>query len=179
MNETEHLWLFGTSIKGSLPAELGGLVKLKELILFETALSGQLPDIFTSLKSLQRLQLAQSSFNGTIPPSLFQAQALEIISLEENKITGKLPTIVALPAIRKCFIIFVRQQFFVAAVSDLNFRSSTVSIRLGNQNPALSGPIPLEWAALTSLCTYESKYNMIWITRDIHAHVILCRCSYA
>lgn len=106
---TGIVWLFGTSLTGTLPSEFAGLAKLQQLISFDTTLSGQLPDIFTSLTSLRRLSIGNSAFSGTLPPSLFQAPALELISLEENSISGSLPDDVILPAIRKCKTRFMTQ----------------------------------------------------------------------
>lgn len=106
---TEILWLFGTSLTGTLPTELAELIHLQHLIAFDTMLSGQLPDIFGSLESLQELQLAHASFSGTLPPSLFQLPGIELLSIEENSITGTLPETVTLPAIRTFNLLLVSQ----------------------------------------------------------------------
>jgi hypothetical protein len=152
---TEILWLFGTSLTGTLPTEIAGLVSLQHLIAFDTSLSGQLPDIFGALGSLQVLQLAHSAFSGALPPSLFQLPGIELISIEENSITGTLPETVTLPAIRTFNLLLVSQGNTIYSDQSHLFLS-TESIRLGNQNPAIRGPIPTSWGTLVSLGTYHT-----------------------
>jgi len=62
--------MIGNNLIGSIPADLGGLSHLTELVLGGNKLTGSIPADLSNLGNLRTLNLAWSSLTGPIPPEL-------------------------------------------------------------------------------------------------------------
>ncbi|PQQ07136.1 putative LRR receptor-like serine/threonine-protein kinase [Prunus yedoensis var. nudiflora] len=78
-------------LTGSLPYEVGDLVKLVELDVSGNKLSGEIPRTLGSCIMLTRLYLEGNEFEGTIPQSLKSLRSMEEIDISRNNLSGQIP----------------------------------------------------------------------------------------
>ncbi|MDE2833565.1 MAG: S8 family serine peptidase [Bacteroidota bacterium] len=83
--------LWGNSLSGSIPPELGDLNQLRELSLWHNSLSGPIPPELGNLKQLQELDLWDNSLSGSIPPELGNLEQLQVLALGGNSLSGPIP----------------------------------------------------------------------------------------
>ncbi|KAG8093416.1 hypothetical protein GUJ93_ZPchr0012g19467 [Zizania palustris] len=82
---------YNKELSGSLPASIGTLSKLQNLILVGCSFSGEIPKEIGQLSNLIFLSLNSNKFTGTIPPSLGSLSKLYWFDLADNQLTGGLP----------------------------------------------------------------------------------------
>ncbi|KAL1212287.1 Leucine-rich repeat receptor protein kinase HPCA1 [Cardamine amara subsp. amara] len=82
---------FNTGLTGPLPANIGELKKLKNLILVGCGFSGRIPDSVGDLEELVNLSLNLNQFSGTIPASIGKLSKLYWFDIADNQIEGPLP----------------------------------------------------------------------------------------
>ena len=85
------LSLLGNGLTGSIPAELGSLVKLVGLTLRWDELTGTIPPELGNLVKLERLSLYDNGLTGSIPPELGKLTSLVSLNLEFNHLSGTVP----------------------------------------------------------------------------------------
>ncbi|KAG7570155.1 Protein kinase domain [Arabidopsis thaliana x Arabidopsis arenosa] len=77
------------------PCHWSGIVctngRVTSLVLFGKSLSGYIPSELGLLNSLNRLDLAHNNFSKTVPVRLFQATKLRYIDLSHNSLSGPIP----------------------------------------------------------------------------------------
>lgn len=123
------LYLWENGLAGSLPAELGTLVRLRELALPENQIGGALPAELGALASLHTLSLGYNQLTGPIPAELGALDNLRGLALFYNRLSGPIPAeLGGLPHLE----------------------------RLSLQANELSGPIRPSWAAFPTCprCTW-------------------------
>ena len=76
---------------GPVPATLGDLANLRQLVLATNDLSGPLPDSLGQLVNLGHLRLRDNNLSGQIPRGLTNLN-IEFLGLSGNTFTGCLPT---------------------------------------------------------------------------------------
>ena len=79
-------------MSGQIPAQLGDLSNLEQLILGVNALSGEIPTELGGLSKLKLLWLYHNQLTGPIPTQLGNLSNLEKLSLNSNQLTGPIPT---------------------------------------------------------------------------------------
>ncbi|CAK9181595.1 unnamed protein product [Ilex paraguariensis] len=79
------------NLNGTIPSSIAKLKNLRELRLSWTNLSGPVPTFITQLTNLYLLDLSFNYLTGSIPPSLSQLTNLLAIRLDRNKLTGEIP----------------------------------------------------------------------------------------
>ena len=89
-NVTE-LNLYANNLIGSIPPELGNLIKLQVLSLGMNQLTGFIPPELGNLTSLQVLFLDDTQLTGSIPPELGNLADLVFLALYINQLTGSIP----------------------------------------------------------------------------------------
>ncbi|RVW44303.1 putative leucine-rich repeat receptor-like protein kinase [Vitis vinifera] len=82
---------YNKGLTGNIPASIGSLKSLTNLILMGCSFSGQIPDTIGSLTNLVVLSLNSNSFSGVIPPSIGNLYNLNWLDITENQITGTIP----------------------------------------------------------------------------------------
>ncbi len=87
--------LQGNNLNGFIPAELGGLPFLKELLLNDNLLSDAIPVELGNLESLTKLSLYNNQLSGNIPESVGNLRVLTEMYLQKNALTGKIPVTLA------------------------------------------------------------------------------------
>lgn len=87
-----ELNLPGNNLTGSLPPELGEMVRLVRLRLGGNQLTGAIPPELGNMYSLWTLRLEENNLSGTIPPELGGMVSLLDLWLDGNNLTGELPS---------------------------------------------------------------------------------------
>ena len=136
------------SLSGPLPAALGSLDKLEELILEDHGISGLIPPELGKLGNLTVLSLGSDSLTGTIPRELGDLTSLKSLGIGGSPLTGSIP-----PELGN----LANLETLVLAGTDI---SDSIPPELGSlvnltalllQENALSGPIPSEIGNLARL----------------------------
>jgi len=92
LNELKELKLKRTGgLSGTLPANIGTLNALEDVIIGRNKLSGTLPDSFYALGELERLYLKQTRVSGTISEAIGMLTNLRSVEVEEADFEGTLP----------------------------------------------------------------------------------------
>ena len=86
------LWLQENNLRGTIPPEVGGLIRLQELALFrEPGLTGPIPRELGNLADLELLALGGNDLTGAIPPEIGNLTDLTGLYLWSNRLTGAIP----------------------------------------------------------------------------------------
>ena len=130
----DMLRLIANNLTGTIPAELGQLSRLTELVLWNNSLSGRIPPELGELRSLSLLVLGANELTGPIPAELGQLSRLTEMWLRYNNLSGPLPP----------------QLGNLAGLQILSLDDN-----------AVSGPIPPAFGRLTALERLELDYNRL------------------
>jgi len=87
-----ELDLGDNGLSGQLPARLGNLTNLRELLLSDNRLSGKIPKELGGLTNLTRLELDDNELTGMIPSSLGNLINLTWLELDDNQLAGEMPS---------------------------------------------------------------------------------------
>ena len=87
----ENLWLHDNELTGSVPAELGRIASLRSLLLAHNELTGRIPAELGSLTELETLWLGYNELTGSIPATLGRPSKLQSLGLAGNRLTGAIP----------------------------------------------------------------------------------------
>ncbi|KAG5549944.1 hypothetical protein RHGRI_015042 [Rhododendron griersonianum] len=82
---------YNKGLTGPIPASIGNLKKLTNLILIGSGFSGPIPRTIGSLEQLVMLSLNSNSFSGPIPAQLGNLSNLYWLDLADNKLSGAIP----------------------------------------------------------------------------------------
>jgi Leucine rich repeat len=83
--------LFNNGLSGTIPSSLAAMTALRELVLWGNQLSGTIPSSFGALTELEKLELWRNALTGTIPSSLLTLTALTSLQLHHNQLLGTMP----------------------------------------------------------------------------------------
>ena len=86
-----ELRLGDNELRGSIPAELGALVRLTHLDLSHNELRGSIPAELGALVRLTHLDLSHNELGGPIPPELGKLTNLRTLYLSGNDFSGCIP----------------------------------------------------------------------------------------
>ncbi len=86
-----RLNLSENGLSGEIPAELGALANLQELLLSGNRLSGEIPVELGNLANLLELELDGNELTGGIPPELGNLARLRGLLLGGNELSGEIP----------------------------------------------------------------------------------------
>jgi Leucine-rich repeat (LRR) protein len=151
------LLISNNKLKGTLPASIGNLTKLKELsIRTNPDLIGSIPATLGNLVELQDLNLRGNQLNGGIPASLGNLAALKTLSLDNNKFSGAIPAV--LGKLTKLNVLALNNNDFAgAAPKELNELVLLQELYL-NENLLTSLP---DLSKLTVLGTIDVRNNFL------------------
>lgn len=74
-----------------LPARIGQLTKLENLVASYANLAGEIPNSIGDLVSIRSLDLSHNSLTGKIPATIGKLQKVEQVELFDNQLSGELP----------------------------------------------------------------------------------------
>ena len=147
LGSLQSLILSDNRIRGRIPPEIGNLAALETLLLYDNRLSGDIPAQIGNLSVLKELWLSENRLSGELPTDIGRLVALEILRMSDNQLTGGIPP----------------------EIGELNkLRSLNLS-----DKAAMSGPIPTELTAISSLedlllagtqiCAPENDLFVVWL----------------
>ena len=143
-----ELTLGGNNLRGTLPAELGGLASLKLLRLYGGELNGPIPAALGSLANLEALWLFGNELSGRIPAALGVLTSLREMSLASNKLSGPIPAeLGSLVDLR--VLVLGSNELSGAIPPELGNLANLEHLDLADSE--LSGAIPAELGNLTKL----------------------------
>ncbi|CAB9501351.1 Leucine Rich Repeat [Seminavis robusta] len=88
----DSIWITNNGLRGTLPAEMGMLTKLRDLaIINNPSLTGPLPRQFGLLQKTVSVNLQGNKFSGEIPVEIGNMQKLRWLYLNNNKLTSSIP----------------------------------------------------------------------------------------
>ncbi|KAL7245874.1 hypothetical protein ACSBR2_001079 [Camellia fascicularis] len=85
------LELYNNSVYGTIPSQIGSLMRLTYLSLSNNHLSGTIPSEIGMLGSLTELFLYSNNLSGPIPPSIGNLGNLIELCLSNNQLSGPIP----------------------------------------------------------------------------------------
>ncbi|XP_027187515.2 uncharacterized protein [Cicer arietinum] len=88
----EKLVLYGNSLSGPIPKDLGRISSLRTIKLLQNKFSGPIPSSIGNLSNLRTLLLSKNSLNGSIPSTIGNLTKLILLSLCENQLYGSIPS---------------------------------------------------------------------------------------
>ncbi|XP_076959499.1 uncharacterized protein LOC143635593 [Bidens hawaiensis] len=134
---------------GTLPPDIGKLIRLVNLTLVSNQLTGQLPAEMSNLTEIKFVNFSTNSFSGEFPGGIVATmRELEVFDVYNNNFSGKLPVeFVKLRGLEK---LFLGGNFFSGGIPEEY--SEFPSLRsLGLQGNGLSGRIPASLARVSTL----------------------------
>ncbi|GAU29031.1 hypothetical protein TSUD_165490 [Trifolium subterraneum] len=78
-------------LNGSIPSELGNLIRIRSLNLSNNFFIGKIPTTFSNLVQVESLDLSFNMLSGQIPPQLTGLTSLEVFSVAHNNLSGPTP----------------------------------------------------------------------------------------
>ncbi|KAJ4766781.1 Leucine-rich repeat protein kinase family protein [Rhynchospora pubera] len=92
LSELEAIDLsYNPGLTGPLPASIGNLAQLLNLILVGCSFSGEIPAAIGKLSNLKFLSLNSNKFSGSIPATIGNLSQLYWLDLAGNQLTGTIP----------------------------------------------------------------------------------------
>ena len=91
LSNLRELVLHTSKLSGEIPAELGSLSNLESLWLHRNELSGEIPAELGSLSNLRELWLSINFLSGEIPAELGSLSNLDMLDLHSNNLSGEIP----------------------------------------------------------------------------------------
>ncbi len=151
-----HLDLEINHLTGPIPPELGKLADLTQLELGNNSLNGPIPPELGGLANLTRLFLHSNSLNGPIPPELAELVELTQLSLRENRLSGRIPPeLGGLASLTGLYL--DRNDLSGPIPEELGNLASLILLDLSRNG--LSGPIPEELGNLANLARLSLDAN--------------------
>ncbi|KAK9107806.1 hypothetical protein Syun_023817 [Stephania yunnanensis] len=83
--------LRGNSFTGLIPRTLCNLTNLRTLYLYQNSLSGPIPSEIENLKYVSQMDLSNNNLTGHIPPSLGNMSSLHFLYLYANMLSSSIP----------------------------------------------------------------------------------------
>ena len=146
-NNLRHLALRNNNLVGTIPPELGNLVRPQTLELSFNQLTGKIPPELGNLAGLGRLLLSVNQLSGEIPSELGNLADLDEIFLDRNQLTRIPPELGNLARLRRLFL--SGNQLAGEIPPELGKLDNLRTLHLAvNQ---LSGEIPAELGSLANL----------------------------
>ena len=128
----EYIGFWNNNLNGYIPAEIGNLTQLTQLIFYNTGLSGEIPSEIGNLTQLTNLHLGLNNLSGEIPAEIGNLTQLTELVLYYNELSGEIPSEIG------------------------NLTELTELTLCGNE---LSGEIPTEIGNLTELTELDLSDN--------------------
>ncbi|CAJ1804437.1 unnamed protein product [Sphenostylis stenocarpa] len=151
------------NFSGSIPVEIGKLVKLETLWLSNNNLSGSIPQEIGMMTNLLQLDLSNDSLSGTIPPTIGNLSKLTQFYRYDNHLYGSIPN--ELGRLRFLLTIQLLDNNLSGPIpSSIGNLVNLDSIRLNGNKlsgtiPSTIGSIPPELSQATNLHVFPLSSN--------------------
>ena len=148
--------LDANGLNGEIPAELGNLVNLVDLLLSHNDLMGSVPASLGNLTRLKALWVANNALTGPIPSELGSLVNLVSLFLHRNRLDGPIPA--ELGNLRQLWDLRLQQNNFTGPIpAELGSLVNLQNLNLYSN--ALTGPIPDELRSLVNLRLLYLHHN--------------------
>jgi len=156
-NEPGWSWLTPHP-RGPIPAAIGELVNLTELIVEHSPLSGPIPPEIGNLTNLTHLELWNTSLTGSLPPEIGNLVHLETLMLSGNNFSGEIP-----PEIGNLSVLTeLNLDFYDGAITSLPSEiGNLTNLEILNLNGHQLSTIPPEIGNLTTLTELHLGSNKL------------------
>ena len=150
--------LSDNNLTGSIPGELGELERLYTLFLDNNNLTGSIPANLTKLNLFSGfhpdvnwtgINLGRNQLTGQIPPELGNMDNVQFLSLSHNRLTGNIPP--ELGQFNRIHTLDLSGNQLTGRIPPEFGNLSTLEYLRLNDNPSLSGTLPLEMIELENL----------------------------
>jgi Leucine-rich repeat (LRR) protein len=144
-------------VQGSIPAEIGNMPSLSDLMLYNNSITGTIPSSLRNLSRLTKLSLKTNYLEGSIPDGIGNNPYLRVIQLSTNNLSGLLP-----PSLYNLSSVY----YFYVAVNKLHGRlpsdlgkglPSIQSIGIGGNR--FTGALPQSIANISRLQKLYAGFN--------------------
>ena len=159
LSQLEQLILGGTQLTGPIPTELGQLSDLRRLSLRGNQLTGPIPAELGRLSQLQVLFLSSNQLTGEIPAELGQLSQLEQLELSDNQLTGTIPAELGQLTQLKMWLALDHNQLTGEIPAELGQLGQLYSLGLNDNQ--LTGEIPTELVRLSALLGLNLQHNQL------------------
>jgi hypothetical protein len=157
-NRVSTLVLYGRTLKGSIPPDVGLWSSLKLFNVESNQLNGQLPAALGRWSNLTYFEVSLNQLAGTIPSSIGRWTQLDVFDVSDNKLTGSLPASIAAWNLLQSFFAGSNQLSGRLPVSIGNW---TGIKNFGVGSNQLTGPLPSSIGAWTGLGSFVIDSNMM------------------
>ncbi|KAM0940724.1 putative protein kinase RLK-Pelle-LRR-VIII-1 family [Dioscorea sansibarensis] len=165
LRKLKNLILLGCGFSGQIPPELGNLQRLTILALNDNKFSGSMPPALGNLSSLYWFDITGNEISGTIPisdginPGLDMLRRTKHFHFGSNKLSGNIPPELFHSGMVTLHVIFDNNNFNGSIPSTLNLVSSLEALRLDGNK--LTGPVPATLNSLTSIKELYLSNNLL------------------
>ena len=91
LSSLTFLRLTGHNLTGAIPAELGNLATLTQLWIYKNNLTGEIPSELGNLAKIRELWLGNNKLSGEIPSELGNLATLRSLMISHNQLSGEIP----------------------------------------------------------------------------------------
>ena len=148
MNNLIEFYIWGNSISGPLPSELGMMTKLTFLVLNNNYLFGSVPSDLGRMENLTSLYLNSNVFSGLLPSELGMMTKMNTLQLSYNYFSGPVPS--ELGRMTKMNTLDLGSNLFVGQLPINLLMMANLAVFSVNQN-LLTGSIPSEISRITNM----------------------------
>ena len=152
------LLIAGDSLSGPLPPELGNLTNLETLYLPNNFLTGSLPPEMGGMQALEQLILANNQLSGSLPPQLADLDQLVYLDVSHNQLDGPLPSEIGGLAHLQFLYAYDNQ---LSGSLPASLGALTTLRNLSLQNNLFTGGIPPQLGDLLNLEFLDLRNNPI------------------
>ncbi|KAF5947137.1 hypothetical protein HYC85_017365 [Camellia sinensis] len=156
---------YNPGLTGSLPALIGALTKLSNLLLVGCDFFGPIPNEIGSLQQLVKLALNSNRFTGKIPPTIGNLANLYWLDLADNKLEGTIPvsngTTPGLDMLVKTMHFHFGKNNLSGEIPPKLFSSNMSLIHLLLDSNQLSGNIPSTLGSMQNLEALRLDRNLL------------------
>ncbi|KAH7670810.1 Non-specific serine/threonine protein kinase protein [Dioscorea alata] len=165
LRKLKNLILLGCGFSGQIPPELGNLQRLTILALNANKLRGQIPPALGNLSSLYWFDITGNEISGSIPisdginPGLDMLRRTEHFHFGSNNLSGNIPPKFFHSGMVIEHLIFDNNNFTGSIPSTINLVPSLEALRLDRNK--LTGPVPSTLNSLTSMQQLYLSNNLL------------------
>ncbi|KAI4353911.1 hypothetical protein L6164_002831 [Bauhinia variegata] len=150
--------LSGISLWGTIPENIGALLKLTYLNISHNNLEGKLPPTIANLTHLVMFDVSFNNINGQIPEEIGSLTNLVKLDLSSNKFSGSIPS--SLGFLSSLIHMQMSQNFLFGKIPREIGKLKNLTV-LDLSTNQLTGPIPLALGKLFSLKVLSLSLNKI------------------
>ncbi|XP_050208968.1 probable LRR receptor-like serine/threonine-protein kinase At3g47570 [Mercurialis annua] len=153
------LLLDNNRIFGSLPFDIGNLVRLEDFEMWNNQLSGFIPESIGKLQNLMVLALNNNMLSGNLPSSVGNLTSLVQFLVQNNNLSGRIPS--DLGRCQNLVGLDLSENNFTGSIPSEILRISSLSTHLNLSGNNLSGNLAIEVGNLNNLRELDVSGNKL------------------